>query len=58
MGPAEDDLAVVDEHCHVRGVAGLRVVDASIVPVALRTVPALTCMMLGEHVAPWVAARV
>jgi choline dehydrogenase len=58
MGPAGDELAVVDEHCRVREVEGLRVIDASIVPVALRTVPALTCMMLGEHVAPWVAAGV
>ena len=58
MGPAGDPLAVVDEHCRVRDVEGLRVVDASIVPLALRTVPALTCMMLGEHVAAWVAAGV
>ncbi len=56
MGPEGDPLAVVDEHCRVRDVEGLRVVDASIVPLALRTVPALTCMMLGEHVASWVAA--
>lgn len=56
MGPDGDPSAVVDEHCGVRGVEGLRVVDASIVPVAMRTVPALTCMMLGERVAPWVAS--
>ena len=56
MGPDGDPLAVVDEHCRVRGVEGLRLVDASIVSLPLRTVPALTCMMMGEHVAPWVVA--
>ena len=32
MGAAGDPLAVVDSRLHVRGVAGLRVVDASIMP--------------------------
>jgi choline dehydrogenase len=58
MGPDDDPLAVVDEHCRVRGVERLRVVDASIVPLPLRAPAALTCMMLGEHAAPWVAAGV
>jgi choline dehydrogenase len=56
MGPAGDPSAVVDAHCRVYGVDNLRVVDASIVPVALRTVPALTCVMLGERVVPWILA--
>jgi choline dehydrogenase len=56
MSPEGDPLGVVDEHCRVRGVEGLRVVDASIVPVPLRAPAALTCKMLGEHVALWVAA--
>lgn len=56
MGTSDDPLAVVDQHCRVRGVRNLRVVDASIVPVPLRAPAALTCMMLGERVAPWVAA--
>lgn len=57
MGVDGDPDAVVDERCRVRGVAGLRVVDASIVPVALRAPAALTCMMLGEHAAALVAAE-
>jgi choline dehydrogenase len=55
MGPDDDPLAVVDQHCRVRGVECLRVVDASVIPVPIRAPAALTCMMLGEHVSPWVA---
>jgi choline dehydrogenase-like flavoprotein len=32
MGPAEDPLAVLDERLRVRGLQGLRVVDASVMP--------------------------
>jgi|TARA_A100001015_G_scaffold41767_2_gene45716 choline dehydrogenase len=32
MGPAHDNLAVVDDQLRVHGVAGLRVIDASIMP--------------------------
>lgn len=32
MGSEQDSLAVVDKHCRVRGVTGLRVVDSSIMP--------------------------
>ena len=32
MGPESDRMAVVDERLSVRGLAGLRVVDASVMP--------------------------
>ena len=32
MGPAHDDAAVVDDELRVHGIAGLRVIDASIMP--------------------------
>ncbi len=35
MGPASDKLAVVDDQLRVRGVHGLRVIDASIMPTML-----------------------
>lgn len=32
LGPASDPMAVLDDHCRVRGVTGLRVADCSISP--------------------------
>ena len=53
MGPLDDATAVVDQHCRVRGVRDLRVVDASIMPTIPRANINLTCIMIGEHVADW-----
>jgi choline dehydrogenase len=57
MGADTDPMAVVDARCRVRGVEGLRVVDASVIPVPIRAPAALTCMMLGEHGAALIAAE-
>jgi choline dehydrogenase len=51
MGPSTDPLAVVDEHCRVYGVDGLRVVDLSIVPRPVRAGPYPTVVMLAERAA-------
>jgi choline dehydrogenase len=51
MGPAGDPAAVVDQECRVRGVDGLRVVDASVMPTIPRANTNLTCIMIGEKVA-------
>ena len=45
--------AVVDQACRVRGVEGLRVVDASVMPTIPRANTNLTCIMIGEKVAGW-----
>ena len=53
MGPANDPMAVVDQHCRVRTVQNLRVVDASVMPAIPRANINLTCIMIGEHVSDW-----
>jgi choline dehydrogenase len=58
MGPVSDSLAVLDEYCRVRGVEGLCVVDASVMPSIVRAPTNLTCIMIGERVADWMRAEV
>jgi len=53
MGPESDPTAVLDQYCRVRGVKGLRVVDASVMPNIVRANTNLTCIMIGEKVAAW-----
>ena len=53
MGPDDDPGAVVDQYCRVRGIEGLRVVDASVMPAIPRANTNLTCIMIGERVADW-----
>ena len=54
MGPASDELAVVDQAGRVRGVEGLRVADASIVPDCTRPNINITTVMIGERIADFV----
>jgi 5-(hydroxymethyl)furfural/furfural oxidase len=51
MGAMDDPLTVVDPDGRVRGVDGLRVVDASIMPEVPRANTHLTIVMLAEHLA-------
>jgi len=53
MGPEGDAGAVVDQRGRVRGVDGLAVVDASIMPNVPRANTNLTCIMIGERVSGW-----
>jgi choline dehydrogenase-like flavoprotein len=54
MGPDEDDMAVVDERCRLRGIDNLYVADASVMPTIPRANINLPTMMIGERVAEFV----
>jgi predicted dehydrogenase (TIGR03970 family) len=57
MGPDADPLAVVDQYCRVRGIQGLWVADASVMPRIPRSGGAhATVIMIGERAADWIAA--
>jgi choline dehydrogenase len=57
MGPDTDPMAVVDQYCRVKGVAGLWVADASVMPRIPRSGGAhATVIMIGERVVDWIAA--
>lgn len=51
IGADDDPLAVLDPSLRVRGVAGLRVVDASVFPQLVATNPVVTIMMVAERAA-------
>ena len=50
MGGSADPWAVVDSVGTLRGVSGLRVVDASIIPEAPSATTNMTVIMLAEHI--------
>jgi len=55
MGPDSDPTAVVDQYCKVKGMQGLFVVDASIVPRVPRSGGLhATVLMIAERVAEWI----
>jgi choline dehydrogenase-like flavoprotein len=57
MGPDADPMAVVDQYCKVKGVHGLWVADASVMPRIPRSGGAhATVIMIGERVVEWIAA--
>ena len=55
MGRADDPSAVVDSQLRVRGVAGLRVVDAGVMPLITSGNTNSPVLMLAEKAARWIA---
>jgi choline dehydrogenase len=55
MGPASDAEAVVDPELRVRGVDGLRLADASIMPEVVNAPTHAACVMIGERCASLIA---
>ncbi|WP_405146759.1 mycofactocin system GMC family oxidoreductase MftG [Nocardia salmonicida] len=51
LGSPTDPMTVVDDHCRVLGVEGLRVVDLSIAPAVMRANTNSTAIMIGERAA-------
>jgi len=56
MGPDSDKMAVVDQHARLKGIQGLWVADASLMPKIPRSGGAhATVIMIGERVVDWIA---
>jgi choline dehydrogenase len=54
MGSDDDEMAVVDDRCRLRGIENLYVADASVMPTVPRANINLPTMMIGERVAAFV----
>ncbi len=53
MGPDSDPMAVVDQYLRVKGVEGLRVADASVMPDCIRANTNATTLMIAEKLADY-----
>jgi choline dehydrogenase len=57
MGPDNDPMAVVDNQCRVRGLEGLRVVDASVMPTLIGGNTNAPTIMIAERVAAFMQGK-
>ena len=55
IGLDDDPMAVVDQHCKVRGIDGVWVADSSVIPRVPRANTNATAIMIGERVADWLS---
>jgi choline dehydrogenase len=56
MGKLDDPMAVVDSHLRVRGISGLRVVDAGVMPLITSGNTNSPTLMIAEKAAAWITA--
>ena len=54
MGPANDEMAVVDQHGKIHGLENIRISDASIMPDCIRANTNATTIMIAEKIADYV----
>ncbi|MGP9783463.1 GMC oxidoreductase, partial [Glutamicibacter sp. AOP12-B1-11] len=57
MGAVEDVMSPLDPQLRVKGVTGLRVADASVMPELVTVNPNLTVMMIGERCAELIRGK-
>ncbi|MDA0263047.1 MAG: mycofactocin system GMC family oxidoreductase MftG [Chloroflexi bacterium] len=57
MGPESDKNSVVDQWCRVRGVEGLRVIDASVMPDITTANTNATTIMIGERASAMITGQ-
>lgn len=56
MGPIDDPMSPLDPQLRVKGVSGMRVADASIMPEIVTVNPNITTMMIGEKASDLIAS--
>jgi len=56
MGQEDDPMAVLDSHLRVRGIKGLRVVDAGVMPLITSGNTNSPTLMIAEKAAEWIQA--